>query len=85
MRGIKRWGSGEILERTYASMTPMLAHMVKTPWYQIFDCSPDAEFAEVEKLYIRMRRATHPDKPNGDEEAFKRASEAWEDFRNSRS
>jgi hypothetical protein len=85
MRGIKRWGSGEILERTYASMTPALPNLGTQPWYDVFKVKADAPREEVEAVYKRMRVMAHPDKPTGDEALFKRIMQAWYEFCHERS
>lgn len=48
----------------------------ETP-YEVLDVRPDVDQQEVRAAYLRLSKLLHPDRPGGDEEAFKRASEAY--------
>lgn len=80
MRGIKRWGSGEILDRTYASMAPALPNLGSEPWHTVLGVQTHTPTADVEAAYKKLRNAAHPDKPGGSDTAFNRIQRAWEDF-----
>ena len=46
--------------------------------YDILGISPDADSAEVKKAYRKKAQKLHPDKEEGDKEAFQKVVAAYE-------
>ena len=44
----------------------------------MLDVGTDADEAEIKRAYRERVKAVHPDQAGGDEEAFKRVTEAYE-------
>jgi len=45
---------------------------------RVLGVEPDADDAEIKRAYRERAKELHPDQAGGDEEAFKRATEAYE-------
>lgn len=85
LRGIERWGTGEMVDAAFAGFTAIPASasggapvVPPQPWYDVLQVSPDASREIVEVAYRAMRRKTHPD-AGGSEEAFNRVQRAYEE------
>lgn len=82
LRGIDRWGTGEMVDAAYAGFTALpataSAGMMSRPWYEVLGVSPDAPAEVVEAAYKAMRRKTHPDS-GGSAEAFNEVQDAYEE------
>ena len=78
MRGIERWGSGEILERTFTGFyaLPGPDHVVGRSWRDVLDYYGD-DLCEAETAYRKAMMKTHPDR-GGSDEAFHEVLQAWE-------
>jgi len=65
LRGIDRWGTGEMVDAAYAGFTAIPANATagrpKRAWYQVLGVSPDAPREVVEAAGKAMQRKTHPD------------------------
>lgn len=77
MRGIERWGGGEILERTFTGFTalppPEMAGGVDP--FEVIQVSRQASADEQRTAYRRALSASHPDK-GGDPDRFRTVIEA---------
>ena len=76
MRGIQRWGGGEILERTFTGFTALPHFSEPSPWRQLFDYHGN-DLKEAEAIFKQLRSKSHPDK-GGDADFFKMVVESWE-------
>lgn len=78
MRGIERWGSGEILERTFTGFDalPGPDHVVGRFWRDVLDYYGD-DLCEAENAYRKARMDAHPDQ-GGTDEGFHEVMQAWE-------
>lgn len=75
MRGIERWGGGEILERTFTGFTALPSPgMVNGP-HEVLEVSRLASEADLKDAYRRMLSKSHPDK-GGTTEWFHQVREA---------
>jgi hypothetical protein len=77
LRGIERWGGGEILQRTFTGFLA-LPSSTGTPrtWRDVLDYHGDnIEYAEA--AFLKARSASHPDK-GGSDQAFVAVQQAWE-------
>jgi curved DNA-binding protein CbpA len=54
-----------------------MEHAVRTPW-EVLGVAEDTPFDEVRKAFFRRARATHPDLPGGDADAFRQVKAAFD-------
>jgi len=79
MRGIRRWGSGEILDRVFKGFTslPSPDSVIQPPWREVF-AYDGHDLAVVNAVYKKLRSKYHPDK-GGDAVTFDKVVKAWAD------
>lgn len=75
MRGIDRWGSGEILERTFEGFEA-LPNPDSTSWREILGYKGD-DYFNCKKIYREKIKESHPDN-GGDPTAAAAINDAWE-------
>jgi hypothetical protein len=79
LRGITRWGTGEMVDAAYAGFTAIPANasagIRRRPWYEVLGVSPDAPREVVEAAGKAMQRKTHPD-AGGSDTAFNEVQDA---------
>lgn len=76
MRGIGRWGSGEILERTFNGFTALPApDQVGRPWRDVLDYYGD-DIDDANVAYKIARSKAHPDN-SGSQDQFYEVNKAW--------
>lgn len=83
LRGIARWGSGDMMERAFTGFTALPGPDAGERWPDVFVVAPDAPAADVVSAYQKARKRAHPDN-GGSNEAFQRVQDAWEQFRQER-
>jgi hypothetical protein len=83
LRGIERWGSGEILQRTFTGFTA-LPHLSTDTWWSVLGVQAHTPTAEVEAVYKSKRSAAHPDRLTGSVTEFNLVQEAWNAFQKER-
>lgn len=76
LRGIERWGSGDMLERAFTGFAQITGAVAKS-WREILGVSSDSTFAEVRKKYLELVRANHPDS-GGSEAAMAEINTAYD-------
>jgi len=78
LRGIERWGGGEILDRTFTGFAslPGPDHVIARSWHDVLDYYGD-DINEANESYKRARNKAHPDK-GGSTEQFHEINSAWE-------
>lgn len=82
LRGIDRWGSGEILERTFTGFTA-LPNLQEETWNQVIDVAAHMPTADVKEIFRKRRFKAHPDQGGSDSE-FHRVNQAYEKFMSER-
>lgn len=83
LRGIARWGTGDMMDAAFSGFTALPAPIqlgADRPWYEVFDCEPDAMHEHVEMTYRFERSTHHPDK-GGDPVRFNEVQRAWDEYR----
>ena len=82
LRGIDRWGTGEMVEAAFQGFTAIPASASggipvrpKRPWHEVLGVSPDAPREVIEAAGKAMQRKTHPDAGGSDAE-FQEVQEA---------
>jgi hypothetical protein len=76
MRGIERWGGGEILERTFTGFTALPNPDAQPSWRDVLDYYGD-DIDDANTAYKVARAVAHPDK-GGDTDRFYLVNQAWE-------
>ena len=79
LRGIDRWGSGEILQRTFTGFQALPAP-VGEQWWEVIEVQRTAARSEVEAAYKRRRLRAHPDHIEGSVTEFNRVQKAWAEY-----
>ncbi len=77
MRGIKRWGGSEILDRTFTGFTslPSPDHVAARSWRDVLDYYGD-DLQEANKAFKIARSKAHDDK-GGNTDLFYKVNQAW--------
>lgn len=80
MRGIDRWGGGEILNRTFAGFTslPSPDRVIERSWRDVLEYYDGNNIAHAKERYLIARMYAHPDKEGGSNEKFHEVEKAWE-------
>lgn len=60
LRGIARWGTGDMLEAAFSGFLALPAPEEKG-WWRIFSVRRDAPLDEIEQIYRDMAKRAHPD------------------------
>jgi hypothetical protein len=76
LRGIERWGSGDMLERAFTGFAALPGAVSRT-WRDVLEVSFEATFAEVRKRYLTLSKERHPDY-GGDEKQMAELNAAYE-------
>lgn len=79
MRGIERWGGGEILNRTFSGFTALPAPS-EGGWREVLEYTGGG-LSEAREQYRIKRKAAHPDH-GGSSEQFHAVEQAWEQAKN---
>lgn len=75
MRGIKRWGGGEILDRTFTGFTALPNPDAQPCWRDVLNYHGNS-LEQANTAYKVARAAAHPDK-GGDADRFYIINQAW--------
>lgn len=72
IRGIKRWGASDLLERTLSAFDALPPPgEAKAPlWPTVLGISPDASVEAIEAAFRSKAKKTHPDVPGGSHDAY---------------
>ncbi|HFD86900.1 MAG TPA: J domain-containing protein [Gammaproteobacteria bacterium] len=78
MRGIDRWGGGEILNRTFTGFTALPNPDAEENWRDVLGChGTEQEQPDYVRIrYMALRASQHPDR-GGSAEQFHRIQEAY--------
>ena len=78
LRGIERWGGGEILQRTFTGFAA-LPHIQERNWRDVLGVD-GADREEITVKYKKLRSFFHPDK-GGNKDAFNEIQNAYDQAR----
>lgn len=85
LRGIERWGSGDMLEAAFTGFTALPAPGgAKKTWHEVFGIPAHTSTGDVEVIYRRQRSEAHPDRPGGSHERMAAVNVAWDQFKTER-
>lgn len=63
LRGIKRWGASEMMERSFTGFTALPPPKVKRPWYEVLEFAGPFNTEEIiMDRYRKLAQIHHPDK-----------------------
>ncbi len=87
LRGIARWGSGDMLEAAFSGFAALPPSPnpppAKRPWWEVFSVVRQAERHQVEAVYRQMALARHPDR-GGTTEQMAEINTAYAEFKKER-
>lgn len=81
LRGIARWGTGDMLEAAFTGFMALAAPGAARPWWEVLGVSQRASNDELREAYRRLRSEHHPDKGGSAtrfdevEQAYRKATE----------
>lgn len=88
LRGIERWGSSEMLDRSFGGYqqlpAPGQTSVNGSPWWSVLGVEPLDPAELLVSRYRELLKATHPDKVGGSAEAFSRVRSAYAAARQAR-
>lgn len=83
LRGIERWGSGDMLEAAFAGFNalppPAQPTEAAKPWHEVLGVQAHATTKDVRTAYRRIAALHHPDR-GGSNDAMARVNAAWMAF-----
>lgn len=78
MRSIERYGCSELMNRAFTGFKQLAGPIItKAPWYIVLGIRSDATKDQIKEAYRKKALETHPDRPGGSAEEFKRVSDAY--------
>jgi hypothetical protein len=78
LRGIARWGTGDMLEAAFTGFTALPAPSAKRGWREVLGVSGSVGRWDAQAAYRRMASQHHPDK-GGSAEKMAEINAAWEE------
>jgi len=82
LRGIERWGSGEMMERAFTGFAAL--PNPEPHWSQVLDVAVGASIEEIEAGFRRMAAKYHPDREGGSSERMAQINAARDKARKER-
>lgn len=82
LRGIERWGGGEMVEQAFSGFTALPAPKgnLTRNWFDVLECRRDSSYEVVRANYQRLARDHHPDN-GGSTARMSEINEAWTEFK----
>lgn len=84
LRGIERWGTGDMVEAAFAGFAQLPVHTPPAPWHIVLGIHPHALPEEVAAKYRALAREHHPDRNGGDDTKAKEINAAYAAFKRER-
>lgn len=76
LRGIARWGTGDMLDAAFTGFTALPAPGATREWWEVLGVARTASLDDVRAAYRRAASATHPDR-GGDDARMAEINGAW--------
>lgn len=76
LRGIKRWGASDMMERAFTGFEALPMPKQKKTWWEVFKMERHSSLQDVKFIYRTMANQHHPDK-GGDQERMQEINQAW--------
>lgn len=77
IRGIERWGTGEMMKTAFAGFKALPEQTTATAWYEVLEVTPKANADQLKKAYRKKAMETHPDRA-GNSEKFNLIQTAYQ-------
>jgi len=77
LRGIARWGTGDMMEAAFTGFTALPERAGPANWWETLGVPINATLDQAKEAYRILVKKHHPD-AGGDPELFRRLQEAWE-------
>lgn len=78
LRGVARWGTGDMLDAAFTGFTPLPAPATRQDWWDVLQCRRDSSFDVARAQYRRLASENHPDR-GGDSARMAKVNRAWDD------
>lgn len=83
LRGLERWGTGQIMEAAFRGFKALPANVIVTPqmkraWHEVLQVSPNADKDVIQAAYKRLAFKAHPDH-GGSVEEFQQLQDAYKE------
>lgn len=83
LRGIARWGTGDMLEAAFTGFAALPAPGAKREWWEVLGVQSGASLEEIKAAYRRLASLNHPDR-GGDPARMTEINRAFEEASNGR-
>ena len=77
IRGIERWGTGEMMKAAFAGFKALPEQATTKPWYEVLEVFRDATQEQIKEAYRKKAFTTHPDR-GGSVHAFNEVQQAYQ-------
>ena len=81
LRGIARWGTGDMLKAAFTGFTALPAPGAKKAWHEVLGVAAHAPTGVVENAARVARSTSHPDRPGGSHDRMVEVNRAWDEFK----
>lgn len=78
LRGIARWGTGDMLEAAFNGFTALPAPGAPREWWEVLGVQRQCTREDVKAAYRRLAAQHHPDRPGGSHERMAELNAAQE-------
>lgn len=76
LRGIARWGTGDMLDAAFTGFTALPAPNATRDWWEVLGVARTASLDDLRAAYRRAASAAHPDR-GGSNDQMARVNAAW--------
>lgn len=83
LRGIQRWGTGDMVEAAFAGFTALPAVPKKQQWFEVLEVSRRADASAVQAQYRSLALRHHPDR-GGSHQKMAELNAALDEFKRER-
>lgn len=83
LRGIERWGTGDMMQQAFAGFVALPAPEAKRPWWKVLGVKSTLEWADIQAKRNQLIRLNHPDR-GGDHNRMAEINAAFEDAKSER-
>lgn len=83
LRGIERWGTGEMVQAAFTGFLELPVHTPPAPWYAALGVKAHDSTEAVKDAYSKLVLKNHPDR-GGDTETMAEINRAFEAFKRER-
>lgn len=83
LRGIERWGTGDMVNAAFTGFQGLPAPLQKRPWWEVLHAQREYSTAAIEDLYLQLARTHHPDR-GGNPKEMQAINDAYQEFRRER-